>query len=147
MKQNAQTALLIGILGLMCLVLSSGVKADSILLGGVSTHLFADDDDYNQSHDLFAAHIDNFAVARFTNSHGRESYAAAYGLQWHRGDFRADLYLGAVRGYRKCYSDDGVKTVVCPLAVPAVSYTGWGMVQPTALLLGKALTAAVRIQW
>lgn len=137
------TLLITAVAALCCLPFVA--RADSVLLGGVSTHLFADDANYNQSHDLFAAHVGNIAVARFTNSHNRESYAVAYGWQWQRGDIRADLYVGAVRGYRKCYSDDGDKAIVCPLAVPAISYTGWGMVQPTVLLLGKALTAAIRI--
>ena len=135
------------ILILVAIAMCANARADSVLLGGWSTHLFSDDANYNQNHKLIAVQTGQLLIAGFENSHSRESYAVAYGWQWLGSDVRADLYLGAVRGYRGCYNDSGDKTIVCPLIVPSISYTGFGSIQPTLLLMGEALTFTVRIDW
>ena len=146
MTPPAKAALSILILVGVCLFALDS-KADSLMLGGWSTHLFSDDSRYNQTHDLIAVQAGPLLVAGFENSHNRESYAVAYGWQWRDSAVRADLYLGAVRGYRGCYNDGGDAAVICPLIVPAISYTGLGSIQPTLLLMGQALTFTLRIDW
>ena len=68
----------------------------------------------------------------------------AYGWSKQWGNWRGAIYVGAMRGYRSCYGDDGDKAVVCPVAFPSLHYTAW-RVQPGVLVLGEAVALTVRL--
>lgn len=121
-------------------------KADSIYIGGWSTHIASPDSQYNQDHRLIAYDNEEWLFAAFRNSYDRDSFAVAKG--WHRNTskFRLSMYGGVVYGYRSCFGDDGEEGRICPLIVPSVAWTGYRL-QPALFLMGEALVASVRYQF
>lgn len=101
--------------------------------------------DYTSSHDLVGLEAGPVLVATFRNSYGRRSGIAGYGFTRNWGHWRGSVYLGAVRGYRSCYGDDGEKARICPMAFPSLHYTRY-RVQPGLLLFGEALAVTVRVR-
>lgn len=113
--------------------------------GGWSYHIVTGNKvDYTSSHDLVGVEVGSAMVATFRNSYGRRSYLAGYGWSKQWGDWRGSLYVGAVKGYRSCYGDDGDKARVCPMAFPSLHYTKY-RVQPGFVLFGEALALTVRV--
>lgn len=136
---------LLGVLTLCAAMYASNAKAETaVYLGAWSKHVVTNGN-YNETHDLIAVEHDKILAARFVNSYSRETYALAYG--WHKrwGDFRGSIYAGGMMGYRSCYGDDGDYAMLCPMVVPAVSYTKY-RVQPTVLLLGEAVAISFRVE-
>ena len=131
---------------LSCFVLASKIKADSIYIGGWSTHIASPDRQYNQNHKLIAYDNDQWLFAAFRNSHDRDSFAVAKGWHKNTSQFRLSIYGGAVYGYRSCYGDEGEEGRICPLIVPSVAWTGY-KIQPALFLMGEALVASVRYQF
>lgn len=125
---------------------ADGGEDINLYMGAWSKHLITNDD-YTSSHDLVGIQYGQYFAGRFRNSYGRTSYALAHGVFKHKvGDWEGQVLIGVVRGYRRCFSDDGDKAVVCPLVVPMVSYTKYA-VQPTLLLMGEALALSVRVEF
>tara|TARA_Y100001973_G_scaffold105035_1_gene176718 strand:- start:1682 stop:2119 length:438 start_codon:yes stop_codon:yes gene_type:complete len=120
-------------------------KAETaVVLGGWSEHLITDED-YNESHDAVLLEHDQYMVGRFNNSYGRESYVAAYGWTKQWGNWRGSVHAGVIKGYSKCFGDDGDSGRVCPMVYPAVTYTKY-RVQPQVGLLGEAVVFTVRVR-
>ena len=118
----------------------------SIHAGGLSYHVATGyKNDYNNNHKLLAVEHNRVLVGRFSNSYDRTTAIAAYGWSGQWGNWRGAVYVGAMRGYRSCYGDDGDKAVVCPVVFPSVHYTAW-KVQPGVLVLGEAVALTVRIK-
>ena len=138
-------ALAIGLF--FCWMLTYDVaRADSIIVGGWSTHIASPDSQYNQDHRLIGYDSEEWLFASFKNSYDRDSFAIMKG--WHKRTslFRLSLYGGGVYGYRSCYGDEGEDGRLCPLIVPAVSYTRYKL-QPAVFLMGEALVASVRYEF
>lgn len=131
---------------ILCLALyASNTKADTnIFVGAWSKHLISDDETLNEQHDLYAIEHNGWFAGTFTNSYHRESYAVARKFDWRYGKLEGGVYVGAVRGYKKCFGDDDSNTDTCPLAVP---YLTWhtGPVNPQLFLLGEAVAVSIRI--
>lgn len=130
---------------LSCFVLASKIKADSIYIGGWSTHIASPDSQYNQSHDLIAYEHNSYLVGRFKNSYSRTSYVAAKGWHEQSGYLRLSLFVGGVYGYRSCYGDEGTEARLCPMLAPSATYTRW-RVQPAVFLFGEALVLSARVE-
>lgn len=114
--------------------------------GGYSKHLVTGGDSYNESHDLFAVQYGPAVAGRFNNSHGRESYFAAYEWNWRPVDSLPDLqtfaWAGVVHGYASCTFDGGKGNGrLCALAVGGVRYTRWRL-EPVFMMVGEAATVA-----
>ena len=126
---------------------ASNAQAEtSIHAGALSYHVVTGHKvDYNSNHKLLAVEHNGFLVGRFSNSYDRTTAIAAYGWSKQWGNWRGAVYVGAVRGYRSCYGDDGDKAVVCPVAFPSLHYTAW-RVQPGVLVMGEAVALTVRIK-
>ena len=117
----------------------------SIHAGALSYHVVTGHKvDYNSNHKLLAVEHNGFLVGRFSNSYKRTTVIAAYGWSKQWGNWRGAVYVGATRGYRSCYGDDGDKAIVCPVAFPSLHYTAW-RVQPGVLVLGEAVALTVRV--
>lgn len=121
-------------------------EADSIYIGGWSTHIASPDSQYNQDHKLIAYDNDEWLFAAFKNSYDRDSFAVARGWHKNTSKFRVSIYGGAVYGYRSCFGDEGEEGRICPLIVPSVAYTGY-KIQPALFLMGEALVASVRYRF
>lgn len=118
----------------------------AIHAGGHSYHLATGHKvDYTSSHDLIGVEAGPYLAATFRNSYGRRSYLAGYGFSKDWGHWRGPVYVGAVRGYRSCYGDEGDKARVCPMAFPSLHYTKYRF-QPGVLLFGEALALTVRVE-
>jgi hypothetical protein len=115
-----------------------------VYLGAWSTHLVTDGD-YNETHNLVAVEHNGWIAGTFKNSYSRESWFAGKTWEWGGDKFSYGLMAGAVRGYTKCYGDDGSNTNICPLVSPFASYK-IGRVEPTILLLGEALAISIKIR-
>ena len=126
---------------------ASNAQAEtSIHAGALSYHVVTGHKvDYNSNHKLLAVEHNGFLVGRFSNSYDRTTAIAAYGWSKQWGNWRGAAYVGAVRGYRSCFGDDGDKAVVCPVAFPSLHYTAW-RVQPGVLVMGEAVALTVRIK-
>ena len=117
----------------------------AVMVGGWSKHMVTDGD-YNSNHKIVAIEYKNILIGRFTNSYYRESYIAAYAIHRQWSDVKGSLYVGAVRGYRGCYSDNKLSTTLCPVFIPSLSYTKYS-IQPAVLVLGEAVVVAVKYQF
>jgi hypothetical protein len=130
----------------IALIASPTLAETSIQAGGFSYHVAAGyKNDYNNNHKLLAVEHNRVLVGRFSNSYNRTTAIAAYGWSKQWGNWRGAVYVGAMRGYRSCYGDDGDKAVVCPVAFPSLHYTAW-KVQPGVLVMGEAFALTIRIK-
>ena len=130
---------------LICALWAGNAKAETnIFVGAWSKHLISDDETLNEQHDLYAIEHNNWFAGTFKNSYNRESYAIARKFDWHYGKLEGGVYVGAVRGYRRCWGDDDSNTDTCPMIVP---YLTWhtGLVNPQLFLLGEAVAVSIRI--
>src|SRR5690554_416747 len=120
----------------------------SLQLGAWSYHLMTGDDyDYTSSHDLVGIEYKKVMATTFRNSYGRRTYSLSGEVfSFKQGDWVGSVHVGIMRGYRKCYGDDGSNTNVCPLIVPRLSYAKY-KVQPTILLMGEAVAGSIRIEF
>lgn len=145
MTPNLKAVLmLIVMLGLFVAAFRAG--ADSVYIGGWSTHIASPDRQYNQNHNLIAYDSDEWLFAAFRNSYDRDSFAVAKGWHKNTSQFRLSMYGGVVYGYRSCYGDEGEEGRICPLIVPSVAWTGY-RVQPALFLMGEALVLSARYQF
>lgn len=147
-KPNDAPYWLAVILILAVAVYASNAKAETALLvGGWSHHVMADEDyRYNETHNAIMVERDGWLVGRFDNSYNRETWAIGYGRAWKRGNVKASLTGGLMRGYEKCYDEDGSGTSnICPMIYPSVTYTKH-QVQPQLGLLGNAVVFLVRVR-
>ena len=124
------------------LALSAAHADPALILGGPSIHLVSDETT-NDAHGLVAIEYRQTVVARFANSYGRPSFAAAYGWSGRWGHLRGSVHVGGVYGYRGCWHDERGSAALCPMVAGSVSYTRFD-VEPTAIMLGDAVVAAVR---
>ena len=145
LTKNAAWLLLSFVILGAALSISNAEAETSIHAGGLSYHVVTGRDvDYNSNHKLLAVEHNGFLVGRFSNSYDRTTAIAAYGWSKQWGNWRGAVYVGATRGYRSCYGDDGDKAIVCPVAFPSLHYTAW-KVQPGVLVLGEAVALTVRV--
>lgn len=139
---------------LLLLIMQLTVSAESLALygGGYSTHLIDSNPNIsNESHDLIAVQYDTVITGRFNNSYGRESYFVAY--EWNWRPFKEMPYVqtftwaGLVNGYTSCSFDGGSgNSRLCAMAVAGARYTRW-RIEPTAALIGEALTAIISVRF
>ena len=130
---------------ILALTATPSLAETSIHAGGFSYHVATGyKNDYNSNHKLLAVEHNGLLIGRFSNSYDRTTAIAAYGWSKQWGNWRGAVYVGAMRGYRSCYGDDGDKAVVCPVAFPSLHYTAWKL-QPGVLVLGEAVALTVRV--
>ena len=130
---------------ILALTATPTLAETSIHAGGLSYHVATGyKNDYNNNHKLLAVEHNGLLIGRFSNSYKRTTAIAVYGWNRQWGNWRGAVYVGAMRGYRSCYGDDGDKAVVCPVAFPSLHYTTW-RVQPGVFLLGEAIALTVRV--
>ena len=143
---KSATWLLLSFVILGSALYASNAQAEtSIHAGALSYHVVTGHKvGYNSNHKLLAVEHNGFLVGRFSNSYDRTTAIAAYGWSKQWGNWRGAVYVGAMRGYRSCYGDDGDKAVVCPVAFPSLHYTAW-RVEPGVLVLGEAVALTVRV--
>lgn len=138
-------------LSLIVLILalwSANAKAEpvSIHLGGYSYHVATGHKyDYNDWHELVAVEYGSFMAGHFKNSYDRDTAIVAYGWSKQWGHWRGSVHIGAMRGYRSCYGDEGDKARVCPVSFPALYWTRY-RVQPGVIVFGEAVAVAVRVE-
>lgn len=130
---------------LLASIYASNAKAETnVFVGAWSKHLISSSDNLNEKNRLFAVEHDGWFAGTFTNSYYRESYAVARKFEWRSSDLRAGVYVGAVRGYTRCYGNDDSNSDVCPLVVPYVTYDA--PVAPQIMLLGEALAISIKVR-
>lgn len=141
MTTNRICWLLAGLV-LILAVWSGNAKAETYLYAGAwSKHLVSEG--LNEEHRLLAIEHNGWFAGRFTNSYDRESYAVARKFKWTYGELEGGVYVGAVRGYTRCWGDDDSSTNTCPLAVPYITYDA--PVAPQVMLIGEAVAVSIRI--
>lgn len=120
-------------------------KEVSVFYGHRSKHWITKDYT-NSEHNMVAVRVGNFAAGTFKNSYGRETwFAGVYGEKKY-GNLSLFGIAGAMRGYTKCYGEDGSNSNVCPVAAFGVSYNlGTKYLQPTLYQLGDATVDGFRI--
>ena len=145
LTKNAAWLLLSFVILGAALSISNAEAETSIHAGGLSYHVATGyKNDYNNNHNLLAVEHNGLLIGRFSNSYKRTTAIAAYGWSKQWGNWRGDVYVGAVRGYRSCFGDEGDKAVVCPVAIPSIHYTKY-RVQPGVLVMGEAVALTVRV--
>ena len=145
LTKNAAWLLLSFVILGAALSISNAEAETSIHAGGLSYHVATGyKNDYNNNHNLLAVEHNGLLIGRFSNSYKRTTAIAAYGWSKQWGNWRGAVYVGAVRGYRSCFGDEGDKAVVCPVAIPSIHYTKY-RVQPGVLVLGEAVALTVRL--
>ena len=93
---------------ILALTATPTLAETSIHAGGLSYHVATGyKNDYNNNHKLLAVEHNGLLVGRFSNSYDRTTAIAAYGWSKQWGNWRGAVYVGAVRGYRSCYGDEG----------------------------------------
>jgi len=119
------------------------VQAETYLhTGAWSKHIGGGD--YNETHKLLAVEHEQIMAGYFENSHGDDSFLAAYRWRVARyQDVRVSVLAGGVYGYSHCTKgDDGGSKKLCPLIAPAVTYTAFS-VQPSLSLMGNAVVFSI----
>jgi hypothetical protein len=131
---------------LTLMLLSVSAFSDTAIhAGAISYHvLTGHKNDYNSNHKLFAVEHNEIFVGRFSNSYHRTTTVAAYGFERQWDNWRGAVYVGALRGYRSCFGDNGHKAVICPVVFPTLHYTKY-RVQPGILILGEAVALSLRM--
>jgi hypothetical protein len=129
------------------------VKADSsIQFGGISHH-FISDDTTNNFHRAIIVNHEDYLVGYLRNSYGQDSFVAAYNIYGEtKKNYSTDVYLGAVRGYDKCYGafeegENKSKVIACPLLVINVTINTETMVKPVLSIWGDALVLTGKIDF
>ena len=141
------------LLGMILISITKEVKADSVLLGGVSHHLYSDDVD-NNWHRAVIYQRGDFAFGYLKNSHSNDSFMATYKV-WEDidKDITTDINLGAVRGYERCYGDfkpDDTKrnkVIACPLVLINVTIRTDTMIKPVLSLWGDAVVLTGKVDF
>lgn len=132
---------------LLCIVLllvtiESKASDNSIILGGWSYHLVADDTT-NSNHKMFGYQYNNWITSYFKNSYDNDSFFGGYSiLQYEDSLFKAELLAGVVTGYDYCL---GTKLNWCPVVIPTLTINTSDNFKPQFILLGDAVVVALRI--
>lgn len=129
---------------LLCAIGSQYAHGETYLYAGAWSKHLTSDEELNEQHNLVAIEHNNWFAGTFKNSYDRESYAVARKFSWSYAELEGGVFVGAVRGYRRCWGDDDSSNNTCPFAAPYVTWDA-GPVNPTVFLLGEALAISVRI--
>ena len=138
------TTMALLVAGLM--FISHKANADTYLYTGAWSHHIGASRDYNETHNLLALEHNAYMAGYFKNSQGDGS--ALVGVKWAKPliyDLKASVMVGASYGYKAdCLRpEESGATKVCPMAVPAITYTG-AKVQPSLSMIGNAVTFSIR---
>ena len=128
------------------LLISHQAQAETHLHTGAWSHHVGSEYDYNETHNLLAVEHNGYLAGYFKNSQNDDSALVA--ARWRKAypySLEASVLVGATYGYREdCVKPDTVgRKRVCPLAVPAITYTG-SQPQPSVMIMGNAVTFSVR---
>lgn len=133
--------------------LAEAEERPTLILGGVSHHFFTEDYT-NSSHNVLAIEYRNVIAGYMKNSYDNDSFVLAYSGKLYSGELvNIGLYLGAVRGYDKCFGkftpeeegDD--KAEACPFIAPQINInTGYNL-KPQLTLFGDALVLSARYEF
>lgn len=100
----------------------------------------------NSTHHMVGLRINNFVFGRFKNSYDRETFF--FGLY---GEFDLDPgwhligAVGAMKGYRSCFGDDGNSAKWCPMFAAGITYSGYTQyLQPALFQLGDATNIGIK---
>lgn len=129
------------------------VRADSLYLGGVSHH-FISDDTTESFHRAVLYEKGDFLGGYVYNSYGEDSFVGAYNIynEVNKGH-SVDVFLGAVRGYDKCYGKfekgekEKSKVLACPILVINATIHTDTYIKPVLSLWGDALVLTGRIDF
>lgn len=98
----------------------------------------------NETHSFIGFESNKYLVGWFKNSYDDPTISVDYKvLNYDKGYWNAGAYLGVTYGYKECYGGNGDARKVCPIVIPAISYTKYKL-QPTFLLLGNAMVFSLR---
>lgn len=126
------------------LAASAGAQATGLYAyaGAWSEHFSSDQ--FEETHNLAALEYRSYMAGYFRNSYGEDSVFAAKRWSWDYGNWQVGVAVGAVYGYRSCIKGwDDQSRRVCPMVAPSLVYTEYA-VQPSLLVMGKALVFTVR---
>ena len=145
------TILAILIIGL--LVKCQSVRADSVILGGVSYH-FVSEDTTNSFHRAVIYNKGDYSVGYLRNSHDNDSFMGAYRVWGEVGKgITTDIYAGVVRGYERCYGDfkrgdtKREKVIACPLVLINATINTGTKVEPVISLWGDAIVLSGKVNF
>lgn len=98
--------------------------------------------DYNEVNPGLALRYDNAVIGVYDNSFSKTSAFAGYDFKLEEGNFEYGIIAGGVTGYEQDWTVGGVTA----FAAPYVSYE-IGLVKPTVLILGSAVTFSVGMEF
>jgi len=131
---------------------SAQAAADRLYLGALSEHPFADPRyEFNEAHRLIAYERHNWVAGYFDNSYDEDTFLAGRKFSAHLGAFEFSAIVGASYGYRDCVKGRDWPVNhrrVCPVAIPAVTYTGLETqlnARPTLMMAGEAVVLTVSV--
>lgn len=126
--------------------------ADSLLLGGLGTHLGASRDEHNNWHRLIAYNHEQWVGAYFRNSYNEDTWMASYKMTENVDQFELGVMAGVMYGYRKCIippdtgSLDG-KRRFCGTLNPYVAWNAHPNIQPVLINAANSFSISVRFKW
>lgn len=126
------------------LFLSVTVRADSIIFGGLSTHL-VNKETNTWFHRTLLYQKDALTIGYLKNSYGQDSWLVAGEIYSYNIDtIEAKLHLGIVRGYDRCYGKFeegrvGKKAIACGLPILSITLLTESKIQPQLSLWGDAV--------
>ena len=126
------------------LLLSFGVQADYIYVGGWSSHLSSGN--YNEEHHFHAYQKEDWLVGGFINS--LDDYTLIAGKSFIWTNEAESIEAGFVAGLSYGYKHEHAKLSIngfMPVLVPYITYTSH-KIQPSLLLLGSAVALTFRIE-
>ena len=133
-------------------IVSSAKAETSIQFGGISHHFISDDTTNNFHRAVIISHED-YLAGYLRNSYDQDSFVVAYNIYKEtKKNYSTDVYLGAVRGYDKCYGafeegENKNKVTACPLLVINVTINTDTVVKPVLSLWGDALVLTGKIDF
>jgi hypothetical protein len=140
---------------MLCIVLCSPtIKAEtSLVFGGISHH-FISEKPTNNFHRVFLIDHNDFLFGYVRNSYDQDSFVVTYNIfKENSQNYEFDVYLGAVRGYDRCYGtfqeneNNKSKVIACGLVVFNVTIKTETYVKPMFSLWGDALVFTGKIDF
>lgn len=136
------------------MLVSPLVKAETSLIFGGLSHHFITKDHTNYFHRAFLIDHNDFLFGYVRNSYDQDSFVAAYKIfKESPKDYDFDVYIGAVRGYDKCYGvfeedeKNKRKTFACGLLVFNATIKTNSYIKPVISLWGDALVLTGKIDF
>lgn len=141
-------------LSLLLLCSSELIMADSIYLGGWSTHI-GGDSDYNENHRLIAYERGKYLYGYARNSFNRDVYYASrkFLVPQSLVPININIHTGAIYGYLECVRptktavQKGKHSKLCLMLAAEFTPTTGYFIKPSVLIVGNSIIGSFKIDF